>query len=54
MFIYENADGQRVVLYVCQNENQDRNTAFRFASEEWILFANLSEHAAADYRKGGI
>ena len=36
LFMYENADGPRIVLYVCQNEQADRNTAFRFASDEGV------------------
>jgi anti-sigma factor RsiW len=36
LFMYENAQGQRVVLYLCENESEGRNTAFRFASDEGV------------------
>jgi anti-sigma factor RsiW len=36
LFMYENARGQRIVLYLCENESEGRNTAFRFASDEGV------------------
>ena len=34
--MYENADGRRIVLYMCENEADGLSTAFRFASDEGI------------------
>ncbi len=36
LLMYENAEGERVVLYACHNEEQGRNTAFRFAQDEGV------------------
>ncbi len=36
LFMYENGQGQRVVLYLCQNERSGQSTAFRFAQQERI------------------
>lgn len=36
LFMYENADGRRIVLYLCENESEGLNTSFRFASDEGI------------------
>jgi anti-sigma factor RsiW len=36
LLMYEDAQGQRVVLYACHNEQKDRDTALRFAQEEGI------------------
>jgi anti-sigma factor RsiW len=36
LLMYENEDGRRVVLYLCENESKGRNTAFRFASDEGV------------------
>jgi anti-sigma factor RsiW len=33
LLMYENAEGRRVVLYACHNEDGGRDTAFRFAQE---------------------
>jgi anti-sigma factor RsiW len=36
LFMYENGDGRRIVLYMCENENDGRSTSFRFASDEGV------------------
>ncbi|MBK1717239.1 anti-sigma factor family protein [Thiocystis violacea] len=36
LLMYEDAEGRRVVLYACRNEDADRNTAFRFAQAEGV------------------
>lgn len=36
LFMYENDQGQRVILYLCQNEQAGQRTAFRFAQQERI------------------
>ena len=36
LFMYENADGRRIVLYMCENESEGLNTAFRSASDEGV------------------
>ena len=36
LLMYENTDGERVTLYICQNEKVGRNTSFRYAEHERI------------------
>ncbi len=36
LFMYENTQGRRITLYLCQNEKAGLNTAFRFAEHENI------------------
>jgi anti-sigma factor RsiW len=36
LLMYEDAQGQRVVLYACLNEHKDRETALRFAQEDGV------------------
>ena len=36
LLMYEDAQGRRVVLYACLNEDKDRSTAFRFAKEDGV------------------
>jgi anti-sigma factor RsiW len=36
LLMYENAEGKRVVLYACLNEEDERNTAFRFAQADAV------------------
>lgn len=36
LLMYEDAQGQRVVLYACLNEERERNTAFRFSQEAGV------------------
>jgi anti-sigma factor RsiW len=36
LLMYENAEGRRVVLYACRNDEQPRDTAFRFAEEDAV------------------
>jgi anti-sigma factor RsiW len=36
LLMYENGNGQRVVLYVCENDQAGRDTAFRFAAREGV------------------
>lgn len=36
LLMYENTEGKRVVLYACKSEEEDRNTAFRFARAEGV------------------
>jgi anti-sigma factor RsiW len=36
LLMYEDAQGRRVVLYACLNEETDRSTAFRFTQEDGV------------------
>jgi anti-sigma factor RsiW len=36
LLMYEDAQGRRVVVYACLNEDKDRSTAFRFAQEDGV------------------
>ncbi len=36
LFMYQNESGQRIVLYVCRNDQDGRATAFRFARHERV------------------
>jgi anti-sigma factor RsiW len=59
LLMYENAEGRRVVLYACHNEEEERNTAFRFAQEEdvsvfyWIE-DRLSYALAGELNRDGL
>jgi len=59
LLMYENAEGRRVVLYACHNEDGGRDTAFRFAQQEavsvfyWIE-GSLSYALAGELDRGGL
>jgi len=59
LLMYENSSGSRVVLYACRNEEQERNTAFRYASESeasvfyWIE-GSLSYGLAGELERGQL
>jgi anti-sigma factor RsiW len=36
LLIYENAEGRRIVLYICRNDLDGRSTSFRFGQNEGI------------------
>ena len=36
LLMYENSGGQRIVLYLCRNDNKGQSTAFRFAEHDRI------------------
>jgi anti-sigma factor RsiW len=59
LIMYENAEGRRVVLYACLNEDSNRNTAFRFAQEEGVsvfywLEGSLSYALAGEVDRAGL
>ena len=45
LLMYENAEGRRIVLYACRNEDATRSTAFRFAREEGVSVFYWEESA---------
>lgn len=59
LLMYENAQGQRVVLYACLNEHQERDTAFRFGQADGVsvfhwLEGPLSYALAGELDRGGL
>lgn len=59
LLMYENAQGQRVVLYACLNEDHERDSAFRFGQEDGVsvfhwLEGPLSYAVAGELDRGGL
>ena len=59
LLMYEDAQGRRVILYACHNEDKDRSTAFRFAQEEGVsvfhwLEGPLSYALAGEIDRAGL
>lgn len=59
LLMYENTEGRRVVLYACHNEDDGRDTAFRFAQEEGVsvfywIEGPLSYALAGELDRGGL